>query len=308
MKKGRFILAAVLALAFVVGATAKAGNDGELVFDETYDISGSLLRLESDRGGVHITGENRDDVLIEVRAEGIDVEDARDLLDLQVKEISGGLEVTIKMEERRGLFGFFGGNREGNVWVEVFVPRRTDLNIDNGSGGIKVKSIDGDVTVDNGSGGVKLTDIEGRVDVDNGSGGIKIENVRGEVSVDNGSGGIKMEKIKGDVSVDNSSGGVKLEEIEGQVEVDNGSGGVKIELYGRNYGIDVENSSGGVVVEVPADWGADLDLRSRSRHLNVRGFRDIDLGDAGEYHGRIGGGGAMISLSSGSGTVELIGR
>jgi hypothetical protein len=69
----------------------------------------------------------------------------------------------------------------------------------------------------------------------------------------------------------------------------------------------VESSSGGVVLEIPRNWDADLDLHSRSSHISVRGFSDLELEDVEEYRGRLGGGGPEITVRSGSGQVVLIG-
>ncbi len=303
MKGWRWVLTAALALAFVAGATARAGSDGQLVLEETHDISlGGTLGIESGQGGVVITGENRSDVRIEVWAEGLDVEDVRELLDLDVREISHGLQITVDIEERRSFFG----RSHGRVWVEVSVPRTTDLDIDNNSGGVSVRDIDGRVVVDNGSGGVKLDGIEGDVDIDNNSGGVSIRSLRGNLMVDNGSGGIKVTDVQGDVSIDNNSGGVKLTAVEGRLEVDNGSGGINAELTGRNQGVEVESNSGGVILGIPRGWGADLDLRSSSSSITVRGFSGIDLDDVDSFRGSVGGGGPSITVSSGSGQVVVI--
>ena len=302
MKTWRWVLTAALALAFVAGATARAGSDGQLVLEETHDISrGGTLRVESGRGGVVITGESRSDVHIEVRAEDMDVEDVRELLHLDVREISHGLQITVDIKERRGLFG----RSRGHVWVEVSVPRTIDLDIDNNSGGVSVRDIDGNVRVDNGSGGVRLDGIEGDVDIDNNSGGVSIQSLRGDLMVENGSGGIKVTDVQGDVSIDNNSGGVKLTAVDGRLEVDNGSGGIHVKLTGRNQGVEVESNSGGVILGIPRGWGADLDLRSSSGSITVHGFSHIDLDDVDRFRGSVGGGGPSITVSSGSGQVVV---
>ena len=303
MKGWRWVLTAALALAFVAGATARAGSDGQLVLEETHDISrGGTLVIESGQGGVVITGERRTDVHIEVWAEDIDVEDVSEMLHLDVREISRGLQITVDIKERRSFFG----RSRGRVWVEVSVPRATDLDIDNNSGGVSVRDIDANVRVDNGSGGVRLDGIEGDVDIDNNSGGVSIRSVRGDLMVDNGSGGIKATDVQGDVSIDNNSGGVKLTAVDGRLEVDNGSGGINVELTGRNQGVEVESNSGGVILGIPRGWGADLDLRSSSSSITIHGFSHIDLDDVDRFRGSVGGGGPSITVSSGSGQVVVI--
>jgi hypothetical protein len=77
-------------------------------------------------------------------------------------------------------------------------------------------------------------------------------------------------------------------------------------MVGRNQGVTIETNSGGVVLEVPDDWGADLDLSSRSRHITVRGFGDLELEDAEDYRGSVGGGGPAIKVRNGSGQVMIL--
>jgi Toastrack DUF4097 len=288
------------------GTTALAGRDwdGEVFLEETHSMGrGGTLSLDSDRGGVAIFGDDRSDVLIRALCDEIDPEEARDLLKLTIEETGDGIHVRARMDEGSSFFGLFKRDH-AKIRLEILVPRRADLDIRNGSGGVNVVSIEGSVRVDNGSGGISLEEISGNVTVDNGSGGIRLEAITGDVEIDNGSGGISASRLDGAVRVENSSGGVRLEEIEGELQIDNGSGGVRVEMAGRNYGVSVKSGSGGVVLRVPEDWGADLDLRSRSGDISLRGW-DLSAEDVEEFHGQVGGGGAPITVRNGSGRVVV---
>ncbi|MGD8375416.1 MAG: DUF4097 family beta strand repeat-containing protein [Acidobacteriota bacterium] len=296
----------------------------ELVLERSFPVgSGARLDFDSDRGGVSIQGEARDDILVRVLARDMDPEEARSALDLQFQETGQGIAVRARIERRGGWLSSLFGGGDGGIFFEVRVPRNTRLNVDNGSGGVSVAEIDAPVTVDNGSGGIHLDHIRGAVTVDNGSGGIKIAEIEGALSVDNGSGGVRVEAIRGDVKVDNGSGGVSVAEVVGDTTVDNGSGGVSLDgldgalrvetssggirarLVGINAGVTAETGSGGVRIEVPASWGADLDLSSREGDVIVRGWSEVRV-DGQSFVGAIGGGGPRISLHSGSGDIELI--
>jgi len=300
---------AVLSAVFVcAGAVTLAGTDGEIVLERTFDSrAGATLEFDSDSGGISILGEDRDTIQITVRAKGIDPEEAREVLDVRFEESPDGITVRARFKAKRG--GWFSGmfdDSDGNVHYEVLVPRATHLSIDNGSGGLEAREIDGDVSIDNGSGGVRLDEIVGDVSIDNGSGGIRVDRVEGDVSIDNGSGGVKVSEIVGDISIDNGSGGIRLDDVDGALEVETSSGGVSATMVGRNQGIHAETSSGGVQIRVPAGWGADVDMRSGSGEVIIDGWAEIDLVDAERFRGAVGGGGPTIHMESSSGDVELI--
>ena len=292
-----------LALAVLACTATVAGEKGELIAEHTF-AAGAVLAFDSDRGKVTIRGENRADILIRVEAIDIDVDDAREALQLEFDERADGLYVRARFKNSGWLSSLFGNS--GNVYYDVRVPRRIKLNIDNGSGGFVAEEIDGRVSVDNGSGGIRLRNIAGDVTVDNGSGGIRIEGVEGALSIDNGSGGVRVLDVRGDVQIDNGSGGVHLEGIDGALRVETSSGGVSARMSGANAGIDAETGSGGVRITVPARWGAVLDMRAGSGSVVLKGWPDLDVDDARRFRGEVGGGGPLIRMVSSSGDVALI--
>jgi DUF4097 and DUF4098 domain-containing protein YvlB len=123
----------------------------------------------------------------------------------------------------------FGGKSQVIINLKVKVPRKMDLEIDDGSGYVEIKDLEGEVYVDDGSGELTITNILGDVSIDDGSGEMSLEEISGNIKIDDGSGEISVRKIKGDVQVDDGSGTIYFDNIDGDVAIlDDGSGEVHL--------------------------------------------------------------------------------
>ncbi len=135
--------------------------------------------------------------------------------------------------------------REARIDLNVKVPAKLKLSIDDGSGSMEVSGISGDVEIEDGSGSVVLDGIGGNLEIEDGSGSIDAQNVGGNVEIEDGSGEIKLERIKGNVDVDDNSGTIKIYGIGGSVVVDDGSGGIYID--GVEKDVFIKNAGSGSV-------------------------------------------------------------
>lgn len=112
--------------------------------------------------------------------------------------------------------------------LDIGVPRRLGLVVDDGSGSIEISAIDGPVQIDDGSGSLTLTDAGSNVDIDDGSGSIRIAGAGGDVRITDGSGSISIERVAGSVFLDDGSGSITVDDVARDLIVDeSGSGGVR---------------------------------------------------------------------------------
>jgi DUF4097 and DUF4098 domain-containing protein YvlB len=120
--------------------------------------------------------------------------------------------------------------RERVINLTVMVPKNMDVEVDDGSGELKIAQINGNIQIDDGSGEITVRDIRGDVDIDDGSGTVDISNVTGSVTVDDGSGTIEVSDIGENVEVSDGSGSIYIDGVGGDVIIkDDGSGSVKIQ-------------------------------------------------------------------------------
>jgi len=187
-------------------------------------------------------------------------------------------------------------NVDGDIVVDVHAASVTAsgtkgrLNLDTGSGSVRVSSAAGEIDLDTGSGSTTLQDIVAtRVTVDAGSGGLEMRNVKADrLMVDIGSGGVRAEGLTTD-----------------DLSLDTGSGSVRIELVKVPARSEIDTGSGGVTLTLPADANADLDIDTGSGGITSDFPVTADSFQRRELRGRIGTGGPLLRISTGSGGVRL---
>jgi DUF4097 and DUF4098 domain-containing protein YvlB len=191
------------------------------------------LVIDCGSGFLYVTGE---DSLrsIEVEAEIIvkgkrekDIEDyVKNNVKLELKK-QGSNAVLVSMFKNQFPNISF---RERVINLTVTLPKDMDVEVDDGSGEVKIEQINGNIQVDDGSGEITIRDIQGDVDIDDGSGTTVVKDVTGSVTVQDGSGTIKVTEIGKNVKVSDGSGSIYIDGVGGDVIIkDDGSGSVNIQ-------------------------------------------------------------------------------
>jgi hypothetical protein len=222
-----------------------------------------------------------------------------------------------------------GGGRGLQAWADlrVVVPAGKRVAVYHGVGEATVSNVDGDLKVDvasadvtanrtkgslridTGSGAVRLTDATGDVSLDTGSGGVVFARVRGrQIDVDTGSGEVTGDRIEADaLKVDTGSGDVQLTAVRSpDVHVDTGSGNVRVDLLGDVESLHVDTGSGNVTLNVPATFGATVDIDTGSGEIDFAGVT-LRVRSIEKDHvvGEIGDGRGTMKVETGSGDVKL---
>lgn len=169
-----------------------------------------------------------------------------DNLDLRHRERGSDIELYTEFNENRRLFSWWGSG-DSRIDIEVVVPARLALRVDDGSGEVTITDVAA-LDLEDGSGSIRLSDIAGDVLIDDGSGSIEVSNVSGLVSVVDGSGNLRIVESNAVHIIDDGSGSIRIADITQNVLIeDDGSGSIDV----RNVGGDVEiedSGSGGVNV------------------------------------------------------------
>jgi len=135
--------------------------------------------------------------------------------------------------------------KSAQINLDIRVPKRFALDIDDGSGFITVSGVSGGIKMDDGSGSIELDGIGGKIDIEDGSGSIVIRGVNGDISIDDGSGNIVIKDVTGSVDVDDNSGEIDIKSIGGSVTVEDGSGGIYID--GVDKDVIIKRAGSGAV-------------------------------------------------------------
>lgn len=214
--------------------------------------------------------------------------------------------------------------RHISISYEIVAPHETELKSDTGAGNIDVRSLEGPVHAASGSGNVEVHEIQDDVRASSGSGEVMLEGIKGRAHGSTGSGSIQAQSIEGAYSLTTGSGNIRLTQIgSGDGRVSTGSGnlilsGVKGGVHGSSGSgsitVDGQPSrdwslhtgSGNIRLRVPSSAGFDLDAHTDSGA--VRSSHDVLVHGTlrrGDLKGKVGQGGAIVELRTGSGDIQI---
>ena len=143
----------------------------------------------------------------------------------------------------------------GRLDLLLEVPDTLPLEIDDSSGSVEISDVAA-VDLRNGSGGIDIAGVDGDVQVWDGSGGIDVSGVGRDVIVEeDGSGPIDITAVGRDVIVkEDGSGGIDITAVGGDVIIEeDGSGGIDVADVGGDF-IVRDDGSGGVRHNGVAGW------------------------------------------------------
>jgi hypothetical protein len=219
----------VLILAMFAASLADAAwSDYEETRDLTLDAEGvDTVEIDAGAGSLEVEG-SADAAAISVTAiitvPGKNEEKAREIIESDMVltlERAGDKAVLNAYFESDG---WHWGDSPG-IRLEVEVPRRLGLRIDDGSGSIEVRDVSGDIEIDDGSGSLKMVNVGGDIRIEDGSGSVTVENAGGNVSINDGSGSIMVSEVVGSVVIDDGSGSINVSDVDQDLIIeDDGSG------------------------------------------------------------------------------------
>jgi DUF4097 and DUF4098 domain-containing protein YvlB len=258
---------AALAFTGLVLQAAAAQREGS--FDRTLTVNGAVdLNVETGSGRIEVRPGNSSSVRIHAEIRAHD-------------EFFGGAEARIRDIEANPPISQTGNSirisipkddwlrRHVSISYELEVPQQTRLRAHTGSGSESVEGVHGPVELETGSGRIDLNNVKGKVDAHTGSGSIEGASIRGPINAHTGSGSVRLEQTAA-----------------GPLEAHTGSGGVNVRL--------------------PADAAFDLYAHTGSGHVYVDHPITVQGTVGGhEIQGKVKGGGALVDVRTGSGSVRI---
>lgn len=221
----------VLILAMFTASLAMAAKSD---YEERRDLrldAGGIERLEvkAGAGGLEVTGSSLvDDIVVaaHIRVPVGDADDALEVIDsdlvLTLEQAGDTAVLNAYFEDRAWRWG-----DSPAVHIEVTLPERLSLGIDDGSGPIVLTGVTGDIVIEDGSGSIEMSHVGGDVSVRDGSGSISASDIGADIRIDDGSGSITVERVGGSVTVDDGSGSINVHDVQEDLIIESdGSGGL----------------------------------------------------------------------------------
>lgn len=193
--------------------------------------------------------------------------------DVRVTEHQNGdsVELQVHIASHNGWGFHINVNRR--VLVQVQVPQNTTLDLHSGDGHIKVDGLSGPARVDTGDGYIEARDLTGSINAHTSDGHITVDGVLSDVDLRSGDGHIEV----------TARPGSKL-----------------------NSGWLIHTSDGRIEARLPADLAAELYAHTGDGHIDV----DIPVTVNGDIErsrirGKMNGGGPLLEISSGDGSIRI---
>ncbi|MDH4107794.1 MAG: hypothetical protein OEW35_05730 [Gammaproteobacteria bacterium] len=222
----------ILLLSFAATLAHAATNGFVETRDLRLDAEGiGHLEVETGSGDLSVVGSpDLDEVQVNatISVPGRNEDGARQLIEdslVLTLERRGDSAVLKSYFEETG----FGWGDGPGISLEVRVPSRLGLAVDDGSGAMEVRDVLGDVSIDDGSGSITLRHVGGEVRIEDGSGSVSVTGVGGSLSIVDGSGSIEIREVGGSVRIDDGSGGIDVDDVEQDLIVEeSGSGSLRV--------------------------------------------------------------------------------
>ncbi len=165
------------------------------------------------------------------------------------------------------------------------------------------------------NGGSRKVDIaiqmprEGRVDLHTGDGKIELAGFKGEMLLRSGDGAQIIDSVDGKLRAVTGDGHIRANGRFDELDLHTGDGSVEARAAAGSSlasGWRLESGDGSVTLEVPDNLAADVDLHTGDGHIDL----DMPVTTTGkirenEVHGKLNGGGNLLTIHTGDGSIRL---
>jgi hypothetical protein len=190
---------------------------------------------------------------------------------IQVYDHQTGDAVEIEVRFPHGVRIFSMGNRR--TIIEIHMPR------------------EGKVRLHTGDGEIRLRDLKGELDLESGDGRIEVEGVDGVLKAHSGDGHVRAKGRFDNLDVSTSDGSIEAEAMSGS-------------SIGKGW--DLKTGDGRVTLTVPENFAADVVLHTGDGRITLEMPLTVDgRYDSSNVHGKLNGGGKLLSIRTGDGSIRL---
>ena len=274
---GMALMAGALAL---WGATATPADE----VAKTFPISGrARVHVETDDAAVRVSTGDIKQVEVRVEYSGYKLDK-----DLRVNTSQNGdaVEVSVKTGS---VWNW--GMRHTSVRVEIHMPKDADLTARSGDGSVEADSINGNVDITTGDGSITVQGAKGNIRFHTGDGHIEARGLDGRVDASSGDGHVSLEGRFDALNIRTSDGSVTARAMAGSK---------------MQSSWTIHTGDGSVDVEIPGDLQADIDASTHDGHISL-GLPVTVQGNfsSSQIHGKMNGGGQLLTIRTGDGSIHL---
>jgi hypothetical protein len=275
-----------LSLVASTGLTTAASAETTGRWEQTYHVHHRpSVEIITDDGEVVVRTWDRPEVTVRVSTVGWRIGSGG----VEVDGAQGGDEVHV--QARTPHWEFMLSPRHRTLRIEVWTPEASDLDLKTGDGDVSVPAM------------------RGRVGVRTGDGSITVEGAHGELRLWSGDGRIVGRSLDGTLDGHSGDGSINVDGRFDALTLGSGDGSITAEVMPGSRlasGASASTGDGRLTVRLPADLKADLDAHTGDGAIDV----DLPITVAGRVnrnhvHGSLNGGGPLLRLRSGDGSIRV---
>ncbi|ASU32402.1 DUF4097 family beta strand repeat-containing protein [Mucilaginibacter xinganensis] len=300
-------------------------------FSKSYPLDANdRIRLSNQYGKITVNTWDRHEVKVDVqiKAEARNDDDAQKLIDgVQISDSKNGDQVSFKTNISRdddgfwSLFNFGGRNKKQKLTINyvVYMPAKTDLNVEASYGSIELPDLDGRVKISTSYGSTSVQNLSNPSNEIEGSyGSIKIGSINGG-RLDFSYGSVDIEECN-NLKADLSYGSFKIGRLKGSGDFDlSYEGGFKIaEVASSLRRLNINSSYSGASIGISPASNFDFDITTSYGGFNYNDNNVFitsknppdgskHIGTTRNYKGRVGKGSseARVTINTSYGGVHF---
>jgi len=150
---------------------------------------------------------------------------------------------------------------------------------------------------------------QGRVNLRTGDGSIELANFKGDMDIESGDGHEQIDSVDGNLRARAGDGHIRAVGRFDALDLNTSDGRIETRVLPGSTmasGWNLRTGDGNVTLELPQNFAADVDLHTGDGHINVEMPVTVDgrIGDK-NIHGKINGGGNLLTIHTGDGSIRL---
>jgi DUF4097 and DUF4098 domain-containing protein YvlB len=261
----RWFLVAAIIGGFVCAALPARADD----WSKTYPISGKPdLHVDTSDANIHVSTWEQN--TIEARVTTVRYKIGDDGIRIEEHQSGDMVEINVHFPHHGNTINLGSSSR---LNVDIRMPREGRMDLHTGDGKIEVGNFKGEMILRSGDGSQEITNVDGNLRAITGDGNIRADGRFDELDLKTGDGRLDAHALNGSAI----TSGWKL-----------------------------ETGDGTVTLEVPDNLAADVDLHTGDGHIDLE-MPVTTEGKIreGEVRGKLNGGGKLLMIHTGDGSIRL---
>jgi DUF4097 and DUF4098 domain-containing protein YvlB len=241
-------------------------------WSKTYTLTGQPdLRVDTSDANIHVSTWDQKTIEAQVTTERYKIGD--DGIRIEERQTGDTVEINVHFPHSHGVTIDWGNHSNRRVDINIHMPR------------------------------------EGRVDLHTADGHIDLANFKGEMQLHSGDGSQEVDSVDGKLRATTGDGHIRAHGRFDELDLKTGDGHVDAQATAGSAlaaSWRLETGDGSVTLEVPENLGADVDLHTGDGHIDL----DLPITTEGKIHegevrGKVNGGGNLLLIHTGDGSIRL---